>query len=284
MLIIPGTLDLVLASPRPLLRDPGALSERWRQRRIAARLISPEYIAYLLTNDRIAAAETALARTRAPENTDARPACYPFTMLLWLSKFYPALGSASLPEALPWYWLALLPGLLAVAAFLARRHDAFRRALFVGAAGFAGMLLEGALLLSYQARRGALYQDLGLLLTCFMGGLSLGAWGMARLGRKKGAGLAIALCTAVVGAGCGWAIGAGGVSGRLGTGLFLVAAGSCVGAAFAWAGERDQAKPSGAVAALYAADLAGGCLGALLGSLVFLPFAGLPASAGLASL
>ncbi len=289
-LVLPGTSDLVLASPRPLVRDPRILAERWRARGIAARLVNPEYIAYLLTNDRIAAAESALARTQAPENADARPACYPFTMLLWLSKFFPALGNVSAPGTLPWYGFALLPGLLAGAALPARRRNTLRRALFVGSAGFAGMLLEGALLLAYQARRGALYQDLGLLLTCFMGGLCLGAWGMGRVGRRKGSGLAIALCTSSVGAVCAWAIQTGGAAGRMGTGLLLAAAGACVGAAFAWAGDQGQANPSAlsdpsrGMAPLYAADLWGGCLGALLGSLVFLPFSGLASSAGLVSL
>ena len=288
--VLPGTCDLVLASTRPLVRDPKVLAERWRARGIPARLVSPEYIAYLLTNDRVAAAELTMARTQALPNTDARPACYPFTMLLWLSKFFPALGNVSLPGTLPWYGFALLPVLLAVAAFPARKSEALRRVLFVGSAGFAGMLLEGALLLAYQARRGALYQDLGLLLTCFMGGLCLGAWCMGRAGHKKGPGLAIALGTSSVGAGCAWAIQAGGASGRMGTGLLLAATGACVGAAFAWAGDQGQASlwdpsdPSRGVAPLYAADLWGGCLGALLGSLVFLPFSGLAASAGLASL
>ena len=289
-LVLPGTSDLVLASPRPLVRDPRILAERWRAREIEARLVSPEYIAYLLTNDRMAAAESALARTQVPENTDARPACYPFTMLLWLSKFIPALGNVSPRETLPWYGFALLPVLLAVAALPARRSNALRRALFVGSAGFAGMLLEGALLLAYQARRGALYQDLGLLLTCFMGGLCLGAWGVGRGERTRGSGLAVALGTSSVGAGCAWAIQAGGASGRMGSGLLLAAAGACVGAAFAWAGDQGRAGLSDppdlsrGVARLYAADLWGGGLGALLGSLVFLPFSGLAASAGLASL
>jgi hypothetical protein len=289
-LVLPGTSDLVLASPRPLVRDPRILAERWHARRIPARLVSPEYITYLLTNDRVASAESVLARTRAPQNTDARPACYPFTMLLWLSKFFPALGNVSLSGTLPWYGVALIPFLLAGTAVPARRRNTLRRVLFVGSAGFAGMLLEGALLLAYQARRGALYQDLGLLLTCFMGGLCLGAWGMGCWWRRKESGLAIALCTSSLGAGCAWAVQTGGASGRMGTGLLLAAAGACVGAAFAWAGDRGQANlpdpsdPSQRVAPLYAADLWGGCLGALLGSLVFLPFAGLAASAGLASL
>lgn len=281
ILVLPGATDLVLASGRPLERDPSVLLGRWKARGIAARLVGPDYIAYLLTNDRVARAEQTLARTQAPQNTDARPACYPCTMLLWLSRFFPALGQASPPQSLHWAWLAFPPVLLAAAAGLARRREAARRALFVAAAGFAGMVLEGALLLGYQTRCGALFQDLGALLMCFMAGLSLGAWCLDRFGGGRGSGLATALATAVVSAGCAWAVSGGDSLGRTGTGLLLLASGASVGAAFAWAGNsrrKDLAEP---IAPLYAADLAGGCLGALLGGVLYLPFAGLPASAGL---
>lgn len=284
VLVLPGTTDLVLASPRPLQRDPLVLLGRWKERGISARLVRPDYIAYLLTNDRLATAEQTLGRTSAPENTDARPACYPCTMLLWLSRFFPALGTASPPQSLHWAWLALPPVLLAVAAGLARRREGARRALFVAAAGFSGMILEGALLLAYQTRCGALFQDLGALLTCFMAGLSLGAWCLGLLGDSRGSGLAIALLAAAVSMGCAWAVGAGGVLGRAGTGFLLLASGAIVGAAFAWAGDATRKDSPEPIARLYAADLAGGCAGALLGAVLYLPFAGLPASAGLAAL
>lgn len=284
VLVLPGTADLVLASARPLQRDPAMLIGRWKARGVEARLTGPDYIAYLLTNDRLAKAEQTLARTRAPENTDARPACYPCTMLLWLSRFFPSLGNASPPLSLPWIWLAFPPVLLAAAAGLARRSEAAKRALFVAAAGFSGMVLEGTLLLAYQTRCGALFQDLGALLMCFMGGLSLGAWCLDRLGSGRGSGLAIALLAAIVSIGCAWAVSGGDSLGRGGTGLLLLASGAIVGASFAWAGGSPRKDRSETVAALYAADLAGGCLGALLGGVLYLPFAGLPASAGLAAL
>jgi hypothetical protein len=142
----------------------------------------------------------------------------------------------------------------------------------VGSAGFAGMLLEGALLLAYQARRGALFQDLGLLLTCFMGGLCLGAWGMGCEWRRKGSGLAIALCTSSLGAGCAWAVQTGG-GGPDGTGL--LAAWCLRGCGVCWAGDRGQANlpdPSDPLrGGPHAADLWGGCL-APFWELVFLPF------------
>ena len=288
VLVLPGTEDLVLASAAPLARDPEPLMARLKERRVESRLVTPPYIAYLLTNDRVAGAERVLSGAKAPENTDARPACYPCTLLLWLARYFPSLGTSAPEGALPLPWLALPPLLFAGASLAAQRRKAIRRELFVAAAGFAGMVLEGALLLSYQTRCGALYQDLGVLLTCFMGGLALGAWASDRPQRGaragRGLGLAIAACTAAVAVLCVLATGWELPFGRAVTGLLLLGAGACVGAAFAWAGQGGDDTGPRRTASLYAADLTGGCLGALLGSALYLPFSGLPESAAMAAL
>ena len=46
--------------------------------------------------------------------------------------------------------------------------------------GFAGMVLESVLILNYQTASGALFQDLGVLLTMFMAGLATGALAVDR--------------------------------------------------------------------------------------------------------
>jgi spermidine synthase len=288
VLVLPGAEDLVLASPSPLARDPGLLVARLGERRVETRLVTPPYIAYMLTNDRVAGAEHILSRTRAPENTDSRPACYPCTLLLWLARFFPSLGSSAPRGDLPLPWLAVPPLALAALSLAARKRRALGLTLFVAASGFSGMVLEGALLLSYQTRCGALYQDLGVLLTCFMGGLALGAWAAdgppGGRGTGRGVGLTVAACTTAVALLCILATGREIPFGRAVTGLLLLGAGACVGGAFAWAGRGGEGSAPRRTAALYAADLAGGCLGALLGSALYLPFAGLPESAAMAAL
>lgn len=283
VLVLPGAEDLVLASPSPLARDPSLLVARLGERHLETRLVSPRYIAYLLTNDRVAGAERTLRMTRAPENTDARPACYPCTLFLWLARFFPSLGTSAPEGPLPVPWLLAPPLALGIAG-LALRERRRRRALFVAGAGFVGMLLEGALLLAYQTRCGALYQDLGLLLTCFMGGLGLGAWVADRSGSERRAGRLVAGSAAAIALLCAFATGWEVPFGPALLAALLAGAGACVGAAFAWAGRAGDGPAPARAATLYAADLAGGCLGALLGSLLFLPFAGLPASAAMAAL
>jgi len=142
---------------------------------------------------------------------------------------------------------------------------------------------EAVLILAYQAKEGVLYQDIGLLLAAFMAGLALGApvlrdlilgtgvkkkrvrgWGVALL---AGFGL---LDFAAIGTVTGGAAG-----GLLLTAALLAATGFQVGGLFAYAGlwgVRDQKKVIGP---LYAADLIGGCLGAILGSLALIPIFGL---------
>jgi spermidine synthase len=288
VLVLPGAEDLVLASASPLVRDPETLVARLRERRVESRLVTPPYIAYLLTNDRVAGVERVLSSTRAPENTDARPACYPCTLLLWLARFFPSLGTSAPEGDLPLPWLAVPPLVFAGASLAARKRKALRRMLFMAAAGFAGMVLEGALFLSYQTRCGALYQDLGVLLTCFMAGLAVGAWALdgppTCSGEGRGAGLVVATCTTAVALLCVLATGREIPFGRAAAGLLLVGTGACVGAAFAWAGRDGDGTEPRRTASLYAADLAGGCLGALLGSALYLPFAGLPESAAMAAL
>jgi hypothetical protein len=65
--------------------------------------------------------------------------------------------------------------------------------------------------------------------------------------------------------------------------LLLLAAGFLVAGVFAWAGLAGGADQHALIGPLYAADLIGGSLGSLAGSLVLIPFLGLPETALLAA-
>jgi len=293
VLVLPGTTNVVLASNGRLQRDPGVLSARLLKRKIESRLVTPRYVRYILTNDRLAAIEAALRSADVPVNTDARPICYQYTLVLWLSRFFPALGLTDFggPEGpggaggRPWLFAAAGAVLALVVAL--RWWVTARRILLVILAGFVGMVLEGVLILGFQVRSGVLYQDIGVLLAVFMAGLSLGSlfvdqWG-SRTRHPKGIG---------VGAG---AVVAGGMAvlalvvaglfrgglwpGLAGASLLMGAAGFFVGGLFAYASLRRVDDQNAIIAPLYAADLMGGCAGSLLGSLFLLPVLGLPASA-----
>jgi spermidine synthase len=290
-LVLPGTSHLFLAAATPLPDDPARLAARLAVRGVEPRLVSAPYLDYLFQNDRRRQIAEQLAVSRAPENRDTRPVCYQLTLQLWLARLLPGralrppvpAGASPVGSLLaPWPLAAAV--LLLATLLAARRREGARRALLAAAAGGLGMILEGALLLGYQAARGVLYQDLGLLLTAFMGGLAAGAAAADRrlaATPSRRAGAAVVLAAATV-AGLTALVLTAGEGGLLPAFLLLLAAGGATGALFALATRTRD--PERAIGPLYAADLLGGAAGSLLGSLWLLPLLGLPLSAGLAAL
>ena len=289
VVVLPGVTNIVLASRRPLPRDPEILVGHMEERGVEGELVIPAYVRYLYTNDRFFEIEELLEATQAPLNSDVRPICYQYTMLLWLSRFY--LGAATIevpaldprefggkPEA----WVVL--AVLAVVFVLSRRWPLLRRSILAALAGFIGMVLEIVLILHYQTSRGVLYQDLGLLLTLFMAGLALGSAAIHRRARRSaspsrltgswlvGAMVALNLVTASL-------LGAGLIRGLIETALLLLACGFLVAAVFAYASLHRRPDQRSVISPLYAADLLGGCVGSLVASLILVPLAGLTGTA-----
>jgi spermidine synthase len=279
VLFIPGTRNVVLGSASPLIRDPAVLASRLDSRGIKTRLISRDYLRYLYTNDRFAQVTQDLESVTAPINTDVRPICYQYTLMIWLSKFLPGLKpwDISLGGLRSGRSLAWLLALIFAFVLLSRTRWPVRRALLTGVAGFAGMVLETIILLHFQTKSGILYQDIGILLTGFMAGLSFGAFGIEKIyGRLfRSLGFALIGGFAVLSAITGLWISSGsgfGLSVSLGM-LFLT--GALVAGVFSYAGLHESRDQTGAIAPLYSADLIGGCLGSILASLVLAPVTGL---------
>ena len=246
---LPGPTSLVLASRAVLSRDPDELSARFLERRVGSRLVNAPLIHYLYTNDRRATIERILAEGRAPMNTDVHPVCYQYAAMLWLAKFLPPLNTADLAATLTGVPVGVQLGtclavIVAVASLflVARRAERLRRVLLAGTAGLAGMILETVLLLHYQSRNGVLYQDVGLLLTSFMGGLAVGALAFDRAtagGRVPGAapgwrrlGFALAAFLVLLGVVVARRVTMTAVAPLVETGTLLAAGGALVAAVF----------------------------------------------------
>lgn len=286
LVVLPGTTNIIFASKAPLPREPAALETRLEERKIEARLVTGRYVRYLYTNDRFEEIAKLIDATSAPVNTDAEPFCYQYTVLAWLSMFIPVswlfeassdLRRAATEGSLRW----ILPGALAAAFLAARVSPWLRRALLAAVAGFAGMTIETVALLQYQVKSGILYQDIGLLLTMFMAGLSVGAFAIDRLaqsarGPRRTWGLGLLLAFATVSGISALGVRAGGLAGLLEASAILFASGALVSSLFAYAALYGVEDQRAAVSPLYAADLAGGCLAAIATSLVSIPVLGIP--------
>jgi spermidine synthase len=285
VVFLPGTNNVVIGSRDLLSRDPTVLTDRLKARGIHARLISANYLRYLYTNDRFQEISRTLESGTVPANTDVRPICYQYTLMIWLSKFLPSLKSwdFALPElrgsrVLLWLVVFSLPALA-----LSRTSWHVRRAILAGVAGFAGMVLETILILHYQTKNGILFQDIGILLTSFMAGLAVGAWAVARMKQppSKTAGIGFLMGFVALSAAIGLEISSGRSTGLLVTLGLLALSGFLVAGIFAFAGLREAGDQKTAVAPLYSADLIGGCVASIVASLALVPVAGMVITAHL---
>ena len=276
--VLPGASTLFLASAAPLERDPAALSSRLAERGIGGGLVSPPYVEYLYTNDRFREIEESLRSSRAPANSDLRPICYPLTTLLWLSRFQPGIAGGGGEPGVRSFWLALIP--VAGLFLLARRKRSLPPAFLVALAGFAGILIEFAVILRFQSASGVLYSEIGLLLAGFMAGLALSPFaGKKAAALRRGGGATLLIALAIVSL-LSVPFFRGALSGRISLCfLWLLLTGVVIGGIYCYASEKNRF----AGAALYGADLLGGAVGALLASLLFLPFLGLPLTAAWAA-
>ena len=287
-LFLPGTTNVVTASRAPLPRTPEIMSRRLQDMKIVTRLISPNYINYLFTNDRFFQIRDLLKKEKALPNTDIRPVCYQYAFIIWLSKFFPRIALVDPSSIMDNDFLKpplslLLWISLPIIFLLSRLLPALRRAMLVAAAGFMGMVLETILILYYQVKHGVLYQDIGLLLMSFMAGLALGAMiinrEMARpianrmLSRWYGIRLLSGFCflCAFTGMRVTMSISAGLVE----ISCLLAIAGFLVAGIFAYASLHEIEDQKNVISPLYSADLIGGCLGSLLGSLILIPLVGM---------
>ena len=288
ILALPGAMTVITASAAPLPRSPEIMIDRLRERGFQTRLISPRYIQYLFTNDRFADLEKRLKETVVPENADIRPVCYLYAVMSWLARFFPRLAIAGLPgfgmEGEGFGKIGWILGIGLALLFLGSRlRPAWQRGLLAAVAGFLGIVSESVLMLAYQAKEGVLYQEIGLLLAAFMAGLALGAPALRDLilgtGVKKkrvqGWGYALLAGFIILGFAAIGIVTGGAAGGLLLTAVLLAAAGFLVGGLIAYAGLRGVREQKRVIGPLYAADLIGGCLGALFGSLVLIPLLGL---------
>jgi spermidine synthase len=294
VVVLPGVVNINIASNRPLVRDPIVLADAFKERSLDTRLVTPEYVHYMYTNDRFFEIADRLASTDIQPNTDIEPVCYKFSSMIWLSKFVPTLINRDLSGSKTWsaggVAMNIVVILLVATVFaLARRMVRFQRTLLVAVAGFVGMVVETTLILHYQVKSGVLFQDIGILLTAFMAGLAVGSVVVLRAAKGVGGGFMMQKNW-----GYGLLVGfavlniifigflySGLPSNLSAISLLLFLAGLLVAGVFAYAslmGIKDQKT---VVSPLYAADLLGGCIGSLIASLLLIPFLGMAQPAAL---
>ncbi|MGC8873508.1 MAG: hypothetical protein ACP5SI_03545 [Chloroflexia bacterium] len=299
---VPGDeMTLWLASRRALDLPVEELVRRWEERGLETRMLRPEHLHYLFDPRVGSSFEAALEEADVAVNRDA----YPVGLRYGL-----AYESAILsPELEPFFrWLGRLrvwhlgvglAALLLVGLVALRRPETLVPSA-IATTGVAGMTTDLLVLFAFQLRYGYVYQHVGLLVTSFMAGLALGglamrAWiGKGRIRRPWGTFLWLEAAVA-----SGMALLVGGIALLLSRPtpappvepLVLYVAnlvgGILVGLEFPLATRLLVARGEQGVQAasfLYAWDLAGATVGAVLVSAILLPALGLLETALLVAL
>jgi len=161
-LVIPGAKQFFLASDAPLGYE---IAGSLRRRGIATDFVRREYLRANLTPDRITAAREAVSAPAAL-NRDFHPVSYYAHLRYWLAQFGGGLLLPALVVA------AILIGVGALVAGTPRPLVGVA----LGSSAFAGMGLEVVLLLAFQVCYGYVYQQIGVIVTAFLIGAAVGAF------------------------------------------------------------------------------------------------------------
>ncbi len=287
------------AAELPLPLDATTLAARLQQRGLELRYLREEALYDFLNPFKQGYVQGVLnaagENENAPLNRVLRPAAYFQSAVLWLQELPPG-GTApgllrlTADGGAHRLWIAALfaAGLLALL-----RRPRWSVPLAVGLGGGAGMALELGILLAYQGLAGSLYSHLALLLGAWMAGLGLGAW-LAGSGSvqntasgatmtRRVAVVQLLLCLFLAVAGPLFSLLLQQTFAIPWIWLFtpLCLAGGMLGGAHFGLAARTRIRRG---ATLYALDLTGAALGALVSGLALAPLLGVGVMLGLFAL
>ena len=194
--VIPGDPIHIFSSRRPgvLARDAGELVSRLRARNLQTSYVREYYFPFRMMPDRMQELETQIrSQPGTAINRDFVPLAYYFDATLWSAQFH--------SEYSRWFrWfgrvrfavVAGVLGILVLAISLATwfgpgDHQRAVAGFSVGAMGMTLMALQVLLLLGFQAIFGYVYSALAILVGAFMMGLALGSgWSLRRPEPRSG--------------------------------------------------------------------------------------------------
>jgi spermidine synthase len=191
--IIPGDTNLYLASESGKLEQvtPEELMKRLDERKIKTSLMMRGYIGYRLHERWLQWFLKSMEGKQIPPNSDFRPLGVFFYLSYWSALFSPYLTNVF--QGFGRWSLPLILGLTAILTFLLsiifiKRPETSSYSLpyAIFTSGFADMMLDLAILFTFQTLYGYLYYQIGLLITVFMVGIAFSSYLITqRLGRIR---------------------------------------------------------------------------------------------------
>jgi spermidine synthase len=298
--VIPGDVNYYIASGPSAEKWgylPGQLNRRLTERGLNVKLMNPSYIEYRLDKRWSSWFFSSIRGTEVKLNRDFIPSAIFYSLEKWNAKFDPrVLKFLGFFESLNMKMIGVFCAMV-LAIFTVCRITIKGKAvktvipLCVATTGFAGMIFDVLLILSFQVFYGYVYYLMGLLLTAFMAGTGVAAFIMTsklgKIGSEKSLFLSFetgimvfsVLLPVVVLRALPALEKAGGVIIIHALFFFLCfSAGGIIGGEFPLANRiqmgvsDDLGKTAGL---LYASDLFGGFSGGIIGGALLLPTVGL---------
>lgn len=297
--VIPGDgFNLVLASPSQNLSSVGmdGVIRRFEDADLAVRFLTPAHIRYKLDPRWSRWFSDSLRGATDRINEDFKPLGVYYSLSHWNALFSPGLQRvfARIEDVDFKHIIAFLTVIAVVFIALCVRSKALAKAsmpVAVASTGFAGMILELALIFTFQALYGFVFFWVGLLVTAFMAGTAVGSFAVTSLMERMRKDVAFFLKIEVA------MVMFSGLLPLIFLGLspyldrpvaklfpqmvFLglsILAGMLIGMEFPLASKiylNFSRNVGGTVGLLYAADLLGGWAGGIAGGVALLPVLGL---------
>lgn len=297
--VIPGDgFNLVLASPSQNLSSVGmdGVIRRFEDADLAVRFLTPAHIRYKLDPRWSRWFSDSLRGATDRINGDFKPLGVYYSLSHWNALFSPGLQRvfARIEDVDFKHIIAFLTVIAVVFIALCVRSKALAKAsmpVAVASTGFAGMILELALIFTFQALYGFVFFWVGLLVTAFMAGTAVGSFAVTSLMERMRKDVAFFLKIEVA------MVMFSGLLPLIFLGLspyldrpvaklfpqmvFLglsILAGMLIGMEFPLASKiylNFSRNVGGTVGLLYAADLLGGWAGGIAGGVALLPVLGL---------
>lgn len=290
--VIPGERMLVMASAgNGVMPDVACMESELARRNIGTQLITSAYLDLRLTER-----SEPLADDDADDNRDFRPKALLAYLAYWQELQSP--GGNQLFRSLARSRIKPISLFLAftvvlLVAVAARRAPTVGYAWVIGTTGFSGMILQLSLVYAYQVACGRLYVEIALLLAAFMAGAGLGGWHGLRITAPRvglvfseAALIAMNLAVSLLLLAGFW-IALPDPPARIAFLALLLLSGYLTGVQFPLVSRTLSVAGAGVGRVggfVYAADLTGGALGALLGGAILLPTLGFPITCGLLAL
>jgi len=198
-------------------------------------------------------------------NTDARPVAYLSNLMLWAEVYGRSINRVLEAGELRTMAAFGAAAFLCCLAFAARRRAVYFSVL---TAGYSSMAFCVVIMLAYQASFGHVYETVGLLSAVFMSGMAAGALTGGRTGRPVPA-LRRLECTGII------LFAAAPFLLKTAFSFFFFAAACGILAGWSFAAAAGIEAGVAASGRLYASDLAGSFIGALVSAVIFIPIAGM---------